>query len=413
VRHASGGARQNFLFNVADAVAGLRRQLDAVELDWLDLLAALYAADLACDRGAGDTEWGRRITLCVAVREPDHWQALLGDLEGLFADLTYDTMRVVLSVASSPEPAPRQRQDPFPEVDCVALVSGGVDSLVGALELLDQGRQPLIVTHGSSGVTGGAQNAVTALLQSRQQDLEAVRFTARRASEMYFPGSENSQRSRTLLYMGVGALLARVLEVDELFVNENGVMAVHVPMTEARIGSLSTRTATPGVLERMAELANRAFGGQLGVENLLVGMTKPEVVERGLALGADAVMPETVSCWKMSRQSQHCGYCAPCMIRRISCLLHGAADADYQLDVFGDASTHDANEQVRDNLTHLIQFIVALDELDDAEILDEFPEIMSGGRAGSTTQSVALHKRWAAQARGLLASQPATGALVQ
>ena len=146
-----------------------------------------------------------------------------------------------------------------------------------------------------------------------------MKLSARRKTDAVFPGLESSQRSRTLLFVGAACVVAAVGGSNQVWLNENGIMALHLPLTAARIGSLSTHTASPPIVERMRALASDVLGGQLRVDNHLVAMTKPEVVERAVALGAGAQLQDTVSCWSIGRTRTHCGICAPCLIRRISC----------------------------------------------------------------------------------------------
>ena len=40
-------------------------------------------------------------------------------------------------------------------------------------------------------------------------------------------------------------------EFQDIYINENGVMAVHLPLTTARWGSLSTKTAYPPIVEKL------------------------------------------------------------------------------------------------------------------------------------------------------------------
>src|SRR5213082_2450013 len=56
--------------------------------------------------------------------------------------------------------------------------------------------------------------------------------------------AESSQRTRSFLFLTVAALCARrVGHQNIVVIAENGQMAVHLPVTEGRIGPFSTRTA--------------------------------------------------------------------------------------------------------------------------------------------------------------------------
>ena len=233
------------------------------------------------------------------MRDPDFWEQQRPAIEGIWGDLTGDQLQLRFEQDDAPADPPRQSRDPLPDHDCVALLSGGQDSFVGALALLDTGRQPLLLSHSASGAVNAAQNAVEAILRARDPQLKRVKLGAGKARDRPFPGLESSQRGRTFLFVGAAAVLAALGGSGEVVLNENGVMALHLPLTAARIGSLSTHTASPPILERMAALASRVLGSSVRVANELIGLTKPKVVGRAVALGYGGDMNQTVSCWQM------------------------------------------------------------------------------------------------------------------
>ena len=176
-------------------------------------------------------------------------------------------------------------------------------------------------------------------------------------------------------------------------------------MTAARIGSLSTHTASPPILERMEVLANDVFDSGVAIENRLVKLTKPEVVAKAVELGRGDLMIGTVSCWQIGRTRTHCGICSPCIMRRISNEYNGVADIDYDADIFDDASALDETK-ARDNLSHFISLIEDLQELSDVELEYEYPEILRSEPAMTLNEVVDLHRRWAQQAASVLFNHP-------
>lgn len=400
---------KNFNFNVGRLAAGLPSQLDDRHLDWAHLMGSLFAADLACQRRT-DTEWTRDIELHVALRDPAHWEQHRIRLELLFSRLTYDRMRLHLHQDQDPPAPPRQRATPFAAVDCVALFSGGMDSFVGAIELANDGRSPLFASHVAGGPTRAAQHRLEPVVAARTSASEFQSITAQRAAG--FGEVEGSQRSRTLLFVGCAALVASVLDLHEVFLNENGVMAVHLPLTEARIGSLSTRTAAPSLLDEMSRLISDALGSQMTVRNLLIGDTKPDVVLRAQHLNCDSALPDTLSCWSVGHTGRHCGYCAPCMMRRISCAVNGAPDAPYEHDVFADPAVTLQRPFAQDNLAHFVACIKYLTAADDLDIELDYPELLGGGLQITEREALEVHRRWANQALPYLQAQPVSGRLL-
>ena len=394
---------RNFSLRFDDAVDRLPDRLTDRQMDWLEILGSLFAVDMACERGRGDVDWARRIEVYIPVRDPGHWDGFGAQFEAIWSDLTQDDLTIHFEPDADPSPPPRQSKIPFVEHDAVALLSGGQDSFAGALELMDQGRRPLLLSHSASGAVNTAQTQVEAILRGIQSDLVRVHIGAGKAPNQPFPGSESSQRSRTLLFVGVAALIAVAGGSDQVYLNENGIMAIHVPLTAARIGSLSTHTASPPIVTRMQALASAALGQGLEILNNLVDRTKPEVIELAVALGHGDDMQQTVSCWQIGRTRTHCGICAPCIMRRISCETHGVADVPYDLDIFEDAAVLD-DDRARDNLTHFVALIDDLSSLSDVELEYEYPELLSGAPAMTLAASISLHRRWASQAEAVLRS---------
>jgi Queuosine biosynthesis protein QueC len=406
----TGYSGPNFTARFDDLVEGLPRQLNERELDWFDILGHLFAIDIACERGDGDVDWNRTIRAWLPVRDPAYWDGRRSEIEGIWTDLTDDDLEISFAPAQNPSPAPRMGTTPFPDHDCVALLSGGQDSFVGALDLTSAGGTPLLLSHSASGATNTAQAKVEEHLRRLHPELRRLKLSARRKTDSVFPGAESSQRSRTLLFVGAACVVAAVGGSDQVWLNENGIMALHLPLTAARIGSLSTHTASPPIVERMRALASDVLGADLRVDNHLVGMTKPEVVARAVDLGAGDQLQDTVSCWSIGRTRTHCGICAPCLLRRISCETHSVADVDYAADVFDDAASIN-DPRARDNLAHLIAFIEELGELNDVQLEYEYPELMSGEPAISLADAIALHHRWANQASAVLFAHPVPNSL--
>jgi hypothetical protein len=253
----------NFTLRFDDLAEGLPRQLNERELDWLDIVGHLFAIDVACERGDGDVEWNRSIRAWLPVRDAAYWNGRRSEIAGIWTDLTDDDLEITFATAPNPSAAPRMGTTPFPDHDGVALLSGGQDSFVGTLDLISAGGEPLLLSHSASGATNTAQAKVEEHLRALHADLHRMKLSARRKTDAVFPGLESSQRSRTFLFVGAAAVVAAVGGSNQVWLNENGTMALHLPLTAARIGSLSTHTASPPIVERMRALASDVLGVQL------------------------------------------------------------------------------------------------------------------------------------------------------
>jgi hypothetical protein len=107
----------------------------------------------------------------------------------------------------------------------------------------------------------------------------------------------------------------------KLYICENGFIAINPPLTGARIGSLSTRTAHPIYLRRIQQLLDSA-GLRIDIRNPYAARTKGEMLRdcRDFTLlKAHAV--QSTSCGRFQRFNyQHCGRCVPCQVRRAAFL---------------------------------------------------------------------------------------------
>ena len=138
--------------------------------------------------------------------------------------------------------------------DCVALFSGGLDSLIGAIDLLKAERKPVLVSHYWDGGSSAAQKV---LLEKLKEEFGEESFKVVRAkigvqrSDLSAAGSENTQRARSFLFYSMATLVANALsDVSEVIIPENGLIALNVPMDPWRLGSLSTRNS-PSALHRV------------------------------------------------------------------------------------------------------------------------------------------------------------------
>ena len=396
--------QRNFLFNLRHVTAGLPRQLNEREMDLAETAGHIFAIDIACARGKGDVRWARSIEAHLPVRDPDFWNAKALQIEAIFSDFTQDRLRLQFHADNQAAEPPRLRRKPFPAVDCVALISGGVDSFIGGVSLVRSGRHPLGLSHTAAGLVTSAQAHVSQVLSSSLPGFERVGFTAQKYGRT-FPTPEPSQRSRSFLFLAVASVAAAAIGTEELFINENGIMAIHLPMTVARLGSLSTHTASPSVLERLQVLLGDIHETKIEIRNNLLNYTKPEVVELGRSLGEETNLESTVSCWSIGRTSRHCGTCTPCLMRRIRFELHAVDDIVYEVDAFEDGVVLE-NEMACDNMTHLVRAVSDLDVMSDLELQLSYPELLNGGTRLKLPDTIGLHRRWANQASNVLFNYP-------
>lgn len=307
----------------------------------LHLLAALvYAADTQVSRHAhSEDDWTRELKLCVPVSDVAVWNGvvptlkiLLNYLTGDFWDFEFrarpDGFETLVKDATTVEGV---------DFTGVSLFSGGLDSLIGAIDELAGGNRPILVSHAGEGSASNAQYACFDAVNShfKESGLRRIRGWLQ-FEKNDFPGlfGENSTRARSFLFFALGVLVGSGLSPTwSLRVPENGLIALNVPLDETRLGSLSTRTTHPFYMARWQELLD-GLGVAGRIENPYWNRTKGEMVaqcqDQGLLASA---VKDSLSCssptkgrWK-GLGVQHCGYCLPCLIRRAA-LLAGMKSGD-------------------------------------------------------------------------------------
>jgi hypothetical protein len=143
-------------------------------------------------------------------------------------------------------------------------------------------------------------------------------------------GAEDSTRARSFLFFALGVFAgAGFGRSFTLYVPENGLISLNVPLDPLRLGALSTRTTHPFYIARWNQLLN-LLGIPGNIENPYWNKTKGEMVsECANPKLLYSLVPRSMSCssptkgrWK-GRATQHCGFCLPCLIRRASLLSIG------------------------------------------------------------------------------------------
>lgn len=316
-----------------------------------NVACAVYSADKRVSRKSTRDHWTRNLHLSVPVAEdfPDVEE----DLDHVLGLLSGDVWRIELRRDGQHSLYPDKVFSPeLCEFDRVALFSGGLDSLTGALESLGRGERLLLVGHFDSGAVAGVQRRVATALPGKYSG--RFRLVQFRLSPR--PSLETSTRSRTMLFLSLATLVADGLDTPlSVQIAENGFIGLNVPLTGARIGSYTTRTTHPRFMGGLQRVFDRA--GLSTFENPYALLTKGEVVRRLQAAGGTLQLVEaSQSCSKAgARRFQHmspmknCGCCFPCLLRRAALHSVGWDDASsYWRDAFGDAKVMAARDLGRD-----------------------------------------------------------------
>ena len=316
--------------------------------DFLAVALSVAAADHCCLRKTSPDGWTREIQLEVAVTAPTFWETQSSALEAALRFLTGDIWQLsfVSGGTRPPRKSPRARHQLLG--DCVCLLSGGVDSLVGAIDAIAMGRRPVLVSQRSKG-DSERQRRFARIIGNNLSHLQLSHAIKPVGS------TERSQRARSIVFLAYGVLAASVLplhsrgEVIELLVPENGFISLNIPFTPLRIGSLSTRTTHPIFIGQVQNILN-ASGFNVRLLNEYSFKTKGEML---LGCSGQHLLRQLVfgatSCGRFARYNyRHCGRCVPCLVRRAAFLRWRAEDeTKYQ---FADLSIPDHHHRDFDDV---------------------------------------------------------------
>jgi 7-cyano-7-deazaguanine synthase in queuosine biosynthesis len=310
---------------ITDVIRRLKPKPDPRAWDLLSIALSVIAADTGVRRNESPDGWTRQIDLCVAVADPAFWTSQSQLIDQQFRFLTNDVWRCTFSDGGL-LPAP-PRSPTLPNEECVALLSGGLDSLVGVLDLVTrEKRRPYVVSQVSQG-DKETQASFAANIGGGLRHLQ-LNHNANCPGE-----NERSQRARSLIFLAYGVLAATAVrqyhkgQTVTLYVCENGFISINTPLTTGRLGSLSTRTTHPFFLRLFQKLLDAA-GLHVQVENPYQFRTKGEM----LAQCADQDFlhrhaRQATSCGRFARNGyKHCGRCTPCIVRRAAFQAWGETD---------------------------------------------------------------------------------------
>ena len=299
-----------------------------VALDLLVLALMVQVADTRLNRNQiSQDAWTREIKIIVPVSNPELWEKNKDVIKKMLSFLTGDCWQVKF----------RSRPDGFedlmnkndcepPDYDGVSLFSGGLDSLIGAINCRASDKNPLFISHAGEAAVSKPQRNIFNKVCEEYPNSDRLRFHSAQFFKIKFPGvePETSTRGRSFLFFALATFAGSGMKKPfDLRVPENGLIALNVPLDPTRLGSLSTRTTHPYYIHRWQELLK-------GLEipgcifNPYWNKTKGEMIcecENQVLL--KSVVPSSVSCAHPSVRNNrrpgrhpHCGYCVPCIIRR-------------------------------------------------------------------------------------------------
>ena len=323
----SNSGRPNISFISNDWLRELKRANIApsnLVWDFVTIALSVAASDLSCEREKSEDGWTRQIELKVYLCNPELWKTQYELLEKAFRFLTGDIWK--FEFVNNGVQAPNSIIPLEIDADCVSLLSGGMDSLIGAIDLITDGLKPCFVSQEAKGDVE-KQIAFTSQLAPSQQHFRwknPISLSGR---------NESSTRGRSIIFLGYALLAANTLSkwktsTVDIYVPENGFISLNIALNSGRLGSLSTKTTHPVFLGLIQDIWNN-LGINANIVTPYQFKTKGEMLQE--CKNQDLVQSlvcSTTSCGKyLTHGRTHCGRCVPCMVRRAAFLKAGMEDS--------------------------------------------------------------------------------------
>ncbi len=307
---------------------------------------AIYAADRRSRRDFEGASTGqRRIRVRVGVRDPGLWTE--SEMAQQFRKFLYWLSEDVWSFQfarrqAAPSPAESERflfqLPPDPPVT-VSLFSGGLDSIAGLAAYARKEPSGSYIL-----VSGYTHNRLATLQRSQVQRIRSawrggLLGTSPMVRHVAVPfgihppkghREEKGQRTRALVFLAFGAVAALQANAGTLWVYENGIGALNLPLNETQLGADNYRGVHPRSLMMAEGLFELALEQSIHIRNPFLFHTKAEMCKALRPAGLADAVQDTVSCDgfpQRIRNRPQCGYCTSCVLRRQS--LHAAGLGEY------------------------------------------------------------------------------------
>jgi len=320
---------------------------------------------------------------------------------------------VRVSFVAGEDAAPEPEAPKRALFDAVACLSGGLDSYAGALTL--KGKRALLVSQFNNTQLAGLQSTVASQLREAHLDIAHLRVNV--GQERGGKRSLGSQKypmqpSRSFLFLALAGAAAIVTEAKRVEMFENGPMGLGVPYTPSRF---STRTVHPSFLDGMQQVLQRMpDGGSVQIDNPFQRLTKAEVLSRAPRPDLVRGLPITCSCshsWRVHLMKRnltrgdyegwHCGFCPPCIHRRLAILCAGLGDYDgeYLVDVLQEYPFESLRGTLAPealiNVRDLIVFAWKFRSWAEEDLLGSFPDLIFESGRMTPIDAIQTYRRMA------------------
>ncbi|MCR8710999.1 Qat anti-phage system QueC-like protein QatC [Aliarcobacter butzleri] len=317
-------------------------------LDFLYTTFYIYLTDILLPREKTSVDnWSRDIKLNIPVSNPFLWNTNKEILIKALDFLTGDTWELEFFQLDTNYFQVDSLDFNTFDVGHICLLSGGLDSLIGAIDLIKKENNILFISHfGGKSARQEYQRRIFDSLKSKNQNIYLSQFHVEPNDAFYKEYNAQSQKSknkydinqraRSILFLGFQVFYAINLNIPQIKVPENGLISINIPLNDSRSTANSTKTTHPYFFEKLEEFM-LSLGHQIKINNPYKFCTKGQMLDNCEDKKLmEILLEDTISCshnahdtWWIRRGKLNCGYCIPCMIRRASIHNYSPSLDDY------------------------------------------------------------------------------------
>lgn len=325
IEDTKGGVFQTAAVVQMTPISYFNGKVPPVTYSLLYLSSIVYAIDRGIDRHRYSIDgWSRELDVDIYLPEFELFQLVEGQIDAMLSFLTGDYWNCHFVGTAQVRYGRYEQINYFDGITQVNLFSGGMDSLIGAIDYMtnNPNGKLFLASHYDSVMRGplSDQDRLKKMLKKKYSgtfaEMTAVMITPELSAEL-------SCRSRSLMFLSIALIVASYANC-KIVVPENGSVSLNFPLSPSRRTSCSTRTTHPIFLKQYREVL-RALGLTTQVENPYEKMTKGEMVQhcsdKDYLMG---IAEHSNSCGKRgmhqhmydNTHATHCGHCMPCMYRK-------------------------------------------------------------------------------------------------
>jgi 7-cyano-7-deazaguanine synthase in queuosine biosynthesis len=306
-----------------------------IVVDFFLFTASIYGIDRFIERRRNSVDgWSRDLEIDYPVRDITAWNTAKDRIEKMLSFLTGDYWRINFYQEQFSLPIASLKKEFESTFSKVNLFSGGLDSLIGALDhLKSKPNEKIILVSHYDKKMGGPKGDQTDLLKllnpiygNQYIQVPSINVSLENST---IKKTETTFRSRSLLFSGMALLIAQSKKVSNIIVPENGSVSLNFPLSSSRRSACSTRTTHPTVLSSISKIWLE-FGLNTDINNPYEFKTKGEMVAKCKdKINLANMLSTSNSCGKRghrahwdsgNKSASHCAVCMPCVYRRAALL---------------------------------------------------------------------------------------------